>query len=109
LKLDGIGPEKDQLIINTSLPIEASDLYKNAKEFGLFIHAYTFRIDSLPKYVSSYNELLDIFVNKLKLDGLFTDFPDLTRNYILKNSIPKLNKSWILQMIAFFVILIKLN
>ena len=59
-----------------------SDLYLNAKELSLFIHAYTFRIDKLPDFAVNYNDLLKIFIHDLKLEGLFTDFPDLTLNFI---------------------------
>lgn len=80
---DGIGPEKDQLIsIGADKSIKASNLTENAKKLGLFIHPYTFRIDSLPSYVSSYAELLDLFLNKIRVDGLFTDFPDLTSRFV---------------------------
>lgn len=81
---DGIGPEKFQLINvdEKTNKWTASDLYHNAKELGLFIHAYTFRIDDLPKLTQDWNQLLDIFLTQLKIDGLFTDFPDLTLKYL---------------------------
>jgi glycerophosphoryl diester phosphodiesterase len=82
---DGIGPEISQLITwneTNKNTIKESEFYKNAKKLGLFMHPYTFRIDSLPPYVSNFVELLDLYINKLKVDGLFTDFPDLAIKYI---------------------------
>lgn len=81
---DGIGPEKSQLINYDEKTNKwtRSDLYQNAKELGLFIHAYTFRIDDLPKFASNWNQLMNIFLKELKIDGLFTDFPDLAFKYL---------------------------
>lgn len=94
---NGIGPEKDQVIVvGQDKSIKPSNLTENAKKLGLFIHPYTFRIDSLPTYVSSYSELLDLFLNKIRVDGLFTDFPDLTSRFVetkLKSNAPRLVKS----------------
>lgn len=102
---DGIGPEKDQLInydekVNL---IQSSQLYRDAKSLGLFMHPYTFRIDSLPRYSSkNYNQLLNLFFKTLKVDGLFTDFPDLTLQY-LKNSQCKLKHSFFLTLVFLFI------
>ncbi|RMZ98233.1 glycerophosphoryl diester phosphodiesterase, partial [Brachionus plicatilis] len=81
---DGIGPEKSQLINfdEKAKILTPSELYQNAKELGLFIHAYTFRIDDLPTFASCWNQLLNIFLNEIKIEGLFTDFPDLTLKYL---------------------------
>jgi len=53
----------------------------------LLIHPYTFRADRLPPYASSFQELLDVFFNEVKVDGIFTDFPDQVVDYLEKNSI----------------------
>ncbi len=53
-----------------------------AQEAGLLVHPYTFRADQLPRGVSTYSALLDHFVRDMKVDGLFTDHPDLTRRYL---------------------------
>ena len=43
------------------------------------IHPYTFRADQLPPGIDSFAELHQIFFVDLGVDGIFTDFPDLTR------------------------------
>lgn len=85
---DGIGPEKDQLIVvdSKSKEIKPSEFYQNAKKLGLFMHPYTFRSDKLPDYAKSYNELLTIFFDKLKVNGVFTDFPDTTVEFLKSTS-----------------------
>ena len=86
---DGIGPEKSQLIDfdNRTNTIKPSQFFTNARNLGLFMHPYTFRIDSLPVYSKTYGNLLKIFIDTLNVDGLFTDFSDLTLQYI-NNSAP---------------------
>lgn len=48
-----------------------------AQELGLVVHPYTFRADALPEGFTTFMELLTAFMDVLKVDGLFTDFPDL--------------------------------
>lgn len=81
---DGIGPEKDMLVDYDTVKyvVRPSELHKNAKKLGLFMHPYTFRVDQLPKYANSYQQLMKIFIQDLQVEGLFTDFPDLTKVYV---------------------------
>jgi len=51
-----------------------------AHDAGLTVHPYTFRADAVPAGFGSYRELVRWFVDVLKIDGLFTDFTDLTVN-----------------------------
>jgi glycerophosphoryl diester phosphodiesterase len=53
-----------------------------AQEAGLEVHPFTFRADQLPRGVKSYQALLDLFVRSLRVDGVFTDHPDVTRRYV---------------------------
>ena len=78
---------------------EPSNLMIKAKELGLFIHPYTFRLDSLPDYVSSYEELLELFLIRLEVDGFFTDFPDIR---LVKNSAACLVSYSTLTIISIF-------
>ena len=100
---DGIGPEKFQLlnVDEKTKQWTASELYQNAKELGLFIHAYTFRIDDLPMLIKDWNQLLDIFLNQLKIDGLFTDFPDLTLKFLNGKNNYHLSKILLFASLAF--------
>lgn len=53
-----------------------------AQEAGLEVHPFTFRADKLPQNVKSYEALLDLFIRSMRVDGVFTDHPDLTRRYV---------------------------
>lgn len=75
----GIGPWIPQLIdFNT---MELTELGKHAHQAGLLVHPYTFRQDALPEGLNS-QQLLDLLVNKVKVDGLFTDFTDTVVTYL---------------------------
>jgi glycerophosphoryl diester phosphodiesterase len=84
---DGIGANM-QLIVephSTVTTLNTTKLVQLARDRGLLVHAYTFRRDRLPAYAADYRELLDIFLNDIGVDGVFTDFPDLTVEYIESN------------------------
>lgn len=66
----GIGPWIPQLMKNQKL-------VKWAKENKLIIHAYTMRKDSLYPPFKTYREQSNFLINKLGIDGYFTDFSDL--------------------------------
>lgn len=38
---------------------------------------YTLRVDDLPKFAKSADDLLNLLFNKAGVDGLFSDFPDV--------------------------------
>ena len=83
---DGIGPSLGMIIANNSEDgeYEISDLVSNAHAAGLEVHPYTFRAESFatPKYAKSYEDLLEIFLYDVGVDGVFTDFTDRTVDYI---------------------------
>ena len=78
---DGIGPWLMQLYAGADDRGKArlTDLARRAKERGLLIHPYTFRADQLPPGVSSFEELHRLFFEELQVDGVFSDFPDISR------------------------------
>ncbi len=81
------GIDGDHQPILSSLPDEA-------REAGLAVHAYTFRADKLPDGIPDFASLLELFVSRLKVDGLFTDFPDLAVDWLKQapdNAIPSSN------------------
>lgn len=53
-----------------------TDLVRQAQDLGLAVHPYTFRADDLPDGIESFQELLDLFIVQLEVDGLITDFTD---------------------------------
>ena len=83
---DGIGPSLF-LITRTQdrgVTYQLTELVKYAHASGLEVHPYTFRAEALarPKFAGSYEELLELFLYDIGVDGVFTDFPDRTVKYI---------------------------
>jgi len=78
---DGIGPSIGMIVSNNSEPgnLEITDLVPYAHKYGLEVHPYTFRKETfaMPKYATDFDDLLDIFLNQVGVDGVFSDFPDL--------------------------------
>lgn len=79
---DGLGPWYKQILDGKDSKgnWQFSNLVKDAHDVGLFVHAYTFREDDLDGF-NSFEELIDFGFNNLKLDGVFTDFPDLAVSF----------------------------
>ncbi|MFA6562253.1 MAG: glycerophosphodiester phosphodiesterase [Verrucomicrobiia bacterium] len=76
---DGIGPALSHVVTGrTNGVLQITDVVKNAHALKLVVHPYTLRVDELPKYVSSFEELCRIFFVEAGVDGAFTDFPDRT-------------------------------
>jgi len=48
-----------------------------ARKLALVIHTYTLRADALPAFAANVDVMHDWLVNVAKVDGVFTDFPDL--------------------------------
>ena len=70
---DGIGP---------AISADMADVVKQAHAAGLAVHPYTLRIDDLPKWAKSADELLHLLFDEAKVDGLFTDFPDVAVSFL---------------------------
>ena len=83
---DGIGPWKSMLVSDKSTAgnLLISDMLNQAHKHGLQVHPYTFRKDvgRIPKYAKDFDDLLDIFLYQVGVDGVFTDYPDLAVDYI---------------------------
>lgn len=76
--VDGIGPWINFLYrIGRNQSIEDTGLVSAAHQHGLAVHPFTFRDDDLPPGFGSFAELMHFAVDRLSVDGLFTDFPDL--------------------------------
>jgi glycerophosphoryl diester phosphodiesterase len=81
---DGIGPWIMQLYRgrdDDGRP-RISDLAERAHVRGLLVHPYTFRADQLPPGMASFDDLQQLFLIDLRVDGIFTDFPDRSRQFI---------------------------
>jgi glycerophosphoryl diester phosphodiesterase len=79
--VDGIGPSLQQLYTLADIdghPV-STGLVTAAHDAGLVVHPYTFRADALASGFAGFAEMIDWFAGSLKVDGFFTDFPDLVR------------------------------
>jgi len=78
--VDGIGPPISS-VVNGKSPAErkVTDLAVRAHKAGLLSHPYTLRADELPPCVTTVDELLRVLFDEAKVDGVFTDFPDLVK------------------------------
>ncbi len=76
---DGIGPSLDWLVkAQSDGTLESSGLVKAAHAAQLVVHPYTVRIDQLPKWSKSSDDLHRVLVAAEKVDGWFSDFPDVS-------------------------------
>ena len=75
---DGIGPHISHLVEvdNIDGVPTVAELAMLARQHGLLIHPYTFRADDLPPGFATFDDLVQFFVQDVRVDGLFTDFPD---------------------------------
>jgi glycerophosphoryl diester phosphodiesterase len=58
-----------------------------ARDAGMKLHTWTYRADSLPKGFSSEKEVFDEAFKTIKVDGIFTDFPDHIVEYLKENGL----------------------
>lgn len=76
---NGLGPWIGQLYTLADIdghPV-STGMVKLAHEAGMVVHPYTFRADQLGPGFDNYAEMVQWFAETVKIDGLFTDFPDL--------------------------------
>lgn len=78
---DAVGPWMEQLYLlpNPDAGPVTSGMAEAAHDNGLAVHPYTFRADALANGFTDYAAMVRWFAETLAVDGLFTDFPDLTR------------------------------
>ncbi len=83
---DGIGPWKPMIVMpgSTRTELKTSSLVQDAHAANLLVHPYTFRLDPsrIPAYAQDFEDLLSIFLVKMKVDGVFTDFPDRAASFV---------------------------
>ena len=78
--VDGIGTSIGAIVAGTKV----TDLASQAHALGLEVHPYTLRVDDLPKGISTSEELMRLLFEEAKVDALFTDFPDVTVDWLKK-------------------------
>jgi glycerophosphoryl diester phosphodiesterase len=77
---DGVGPYIPLILadVDADGTPQFTDFMQHARAAGLLVHPYTMRADALVSGATSYAQLYDLLVNHAGVDGLFTDFPDLS-------------------------------
>lgn len=83
---DGIGPWLGMLVAEhaTRDKLVFSGMVEEAHTAGLVVHPYTFRVEKnyMPSFAADFEDLLDIFLFKAGVEGVFTDFPDRVANFL---------------------------
>jgi len=83
---DAIGPWKPMLISDESTKdkLIISEMTAEAQTLGMKVHPYTFRLDDgrIPQYADNFEHMLDLFLYKVGVDGVFTDFPDRAVQFV---------------------------
>lgn len=80
--VDGIGPWIQHCyFMDDGIP-RPTPLVAAAQAAGLAVHPYTVRADNLPDGFASHDALVRFCRDSLRVDGLFTDFPDMTRRVL---------------------------
>lgn len=80
---DGIGPAFSRIVSwSATGEKKISDLIKWAHAAGLIAHPYTIRVDELPKNCPSAEALHAALFTDAKIDGVFTDFTDVTLGWV---------------------------
>jgi glycerophosphoryl diester phosphodiesterase len=82
--VDGIGPAIGRLVTWPAPGAAAkfSDLARLAQSEKLALHPYTIRRDDLPKNCPSVEALHAALFRELRVEGVFTDFPDVTLAWV---------------------------
>ncbi|MBL9207153.1 MAG: glycerophosphodiester phosphodiesterase [Opitutaceae bacterium] len=81
--VNGIGPSLSRVLSwSPAGGVKASPLTSDAHAAGLLVHPYTVRRDELPKGCGSLDALHQALFQEARVDGVFTDFPDLTRAWL---------------------------
>ncbi len=81
--VDGIGPAITRVVTWPTVgEAKLTGLVKAAHEAGLVVHPYTIRVDELPKNCPSAEALHAALFREAGIDGVFTDFTDVTRAWL---------------------------
>lgn len=84
---DGIGPSIGRLVTWTAgdpTP-KLTPVARLAQAEKLALHPYTVRVDDLPRNCPSMDALHSALFRELKVEGVFTDFPDQTAAWLGSN------------------------
>lgn len=80
---DGIGPSLGAIVTGRSkADRKVTDLVSHAHAAMLVVHPYTLRADELPRWADSMDDAHQVLFGDARIDGLFTDFPDLAVQWL---------------------------
>ncbi|MFN9985601.1 MAG: glycerophosphodiester phosphodiesterase family protein, partial [Pirellula sp.] len=78
-----IGPSLELLSkLGDNDQVLSTGLVEQSRELGLKVHPYTIRKEMQPRWSRSLEETHRVLVDTLRVDGFFTDFPDLGRQAV---------------------------
>lgn len=84
--VDGIGPSIGRVLSWSPQGHPAvTPLVQQAHSLQLAVHAYTVRLDQLPAHCQSLDALHDLLLLQARVDGVFSDFADLSVGWREKN------------------------
>ena len=63
-----------------------SNLADLARKYGMKVHTWTHRVDSPIEGFKNSEEVLNVAFKEIKIDGIFTDFPDVVVDYLKRNN-----------------------
>lgn len=79
----GIGPSLESIIERDEAgSLKSTGFVEAARSVGLAIHPYTVRKYEQPRWSHSIEETHQALLGLLKVDGFFTDYPDLSRSAV---------------------------
>ncbi|MCA9199064.1 MAG: glycerophosphodiester phosphodiesterase [Planctomycetales bacterium] len=79
---DGIGPPLSLLAHLKDKTVTITNLVESANTCGLVVHPYTIRQDALPDFANDLQHLHEIVFRQAGAHGAFSDFPDLTVQFL---------------------------
>lgn len=84
---NGIGPSLGHLLVGREPDgfVRTSPLVEAAHQQQLLVHPWTIRRDEIPQEVTSVTQLHEMLMTILGVDGVFSDFPDQTLEFIRNN------------------------
>lgn len=62
--------------------LKTTSLVENAHKAGLEVYPFTFRADTPAVYAPRIQDLFELFIDDIGVDGVITDFPDLAVDYL---------------------------
>jgi glycerophosphoryl diester phosphodiesterase len=84
---EGLGPPISQIVTWTSVgERHVTNLTNLAHAANLVVHPYTMRLDGLPEGCASSDQLHEALFVAAGVDGVFTDFPDVTVQWLEQHS-----------------------